>query len=229
MKALLLLCVGLMLAGTRAWHDDSFAHPFECLVCNATEYCTNGEATACPANSAISIQVPNRDGTLSQCICNAGYEVDHSQSLVHTCQDGIPPYYYQGGHRNNCPQHKETTENLASLISDCKCVPGYEKRSDTVFCDACVSNEYSDMRAAKITKRIDISTTCRTELLSIFTCGKQLLLAARQFMTQAVEVLTIGPINWRRAWMDTSQPKKPTKDVPPATAARAFRILTRTL
>ena len=58
-------------ASVLAFHPDDFTSDaaLQCVVCNASYYCKNGERYACPGNST-AIQYAD---TSEECVCNPGY------------------------------------------------------------------------------------------------------------------------------------------------------------
>jgi hypothetical protein len=52
-------------------HPEDFTSdaPLQCVVCNASYYCKNGERYACPGNSTAILYAD----TLEECVCNPGY------------------------------------------------------------------------------------------------------------------------------------------------------------
>jgi hypothetical protein len=61
----------LLPASVLAFHPDDFASDaaLQCVVCNASYYCKNGERYACPANSMATLFADTRE----ECVCNPGY------------------------------------------------------------------------------------------------------------------------------------------------------------
>jgi hypothetical protein len=67
--SLVILC----LLPVQSFHPENDGHVdnFQCMLCNASYYCKNGERYACPTNS-IAIQYADSS---EECVCNPGYLV----------------------------------------------------------------------------------------------------------------------------------------------------------
>ena len=55
----------------QAFHPENAGHvdSFQCIACNASYYCKNGDRDACPGNSTAILY----SDILEECICNPGY------------------------------------------------------------------------------------------------------------------------------------------------------------
>ncbi len=89
----------------------------QCHECTAEYYCTRGERFDCPANSLAGVAFAD---TISECVCNAGYELQED-----VCSLGQPPAWYKNGNSSLCVHTRETIAPVASGHGDCVCNPGF--------------------------------------------------------------------------------------------------------
>ena len=105
----------------------------ECQVCTEGTFCFNDGNFSCPLHSTSQPQ----SGNITACVCQAGYYALSN----HTCTRCPNTKFCPGDETiQSCPQFQETTVPLASSLSQCFCIQGYELKSGA--CQEFPQNSY---------------------------------------------------------------------------------------
>lgn len=105
----------------------------ECQVCTEGTFCFNDGNFSCPLHSTSQPQ----SGNITACVCQAGYYALSN----HTCTRCPDTKFCPGDETiQSCPKFQETTIQLASSLSQCFCIQGYQNNSGT--CQKCPRNSY---------------------------------------------------------------------------------------